>query len=245
VAGSVRGFCGAAYLVWTTGAIEAKAPGMSKSLKEGAPDWLRSHGTGWTAGEPVRLLDNPYFAVDVHDAVAPTGHAATYWVHRQKNLAVGVIPLFPNGDIMLVGQWRFPFGTYSWELPEGGVPPGEPAQDGAARELREEVGLIARDWRRILVMQLSNSSSDELCEVFLATGLVSADIDPDPTEALAPARVPFHEALTAAVEGHIQDSITVAALLRLHHMAVTGELGPDLAATLLRAQPDVHTGGQR
>jgi len=201
------------------------------------PGWLRAHGTGWTAGPPERLHDNPYFAVDAYAAVAPTGLAAAYWVHHQKNLAVGAIPLFPNGDIMLVGHWRFPFGSYSWELPEGGVPKGEAALAGAQRELREEVGLEAQDWQRVLVMQMSNSSSDELCEVFLATGLSPAPVDPDPTEALTPARVPFREALAAAVDGRIQDSITVAALLRLHNMAVTGELSPDLASVLLAPEP--------
>ena len=201
------------------------------------PAWLRAHGTGWTAGPPARVHDNPYFAVDAYDAVAPTGLSAAYWVHHQKNLAVGAIPLFPNGDIMLVGQWRFPFGSYSWELPEGGVPSGEAALAGAQRELREEVGLVARDWQRILVMQMSNSSSDEMCEVFLATGLSDAPVDPDPTEMLTAARVPFREALAAAVDGRIQDSITVAALLRLYHMAVTGALSPDLASVLLAPEP--------
>jgi len=205
---------------------------MSESESEPAPGWLRAHGSGWRAGPPTRVHDNPYFAVDVYDAVAPTGVAAPYWIHHQKNLAVGAIPLFPNGDIMLVGQWRFPFSAYSWELPEGGVPPGETALAGAQRELREEAGLVARDWRRILVMQLSNASSDEVCEVFLATDLTDAPVEPDPTEMLTPARIPFGDALAAALDGRIQDCITVAALLRLHHMAVTGALSPDLAKAL-------------
>ena len=109
------------------------------------PAWLRAHGTGWTAGPPARVHDNPYFAVDAYDAVAPTGLSAAYWVHHQKNLAVGAIPLFPNGDIMLVGQWRFPFGSFSWELPEGGVPSGEAALAGAQRELRESLERLQPD----------------------------------------------------------------------------------------------------
>ena len=99
------------------------------------------------------------------------------------------------------------------------------------------MGLVARDWQQILVMQMSNSSSDEMCEVFLATGLSDAPVDPDPTEMLTAARVPFREALAAAVDGRIQDSITVAALLRLYHMAVTGALSPDLASVLLAPEP--------
>lgn len=206
------------------------------------PSWLRPHGQGWQAGPPVRIHDNPYFAVDAYQAVAPTGVAADYWVHHQKNLAVGVIPLHPDGTISMVGQWRFPFGAYSWELPEGGVPRGEAALDGARRELREEAGLEARHWRRILVMQMSNSSSDEMCEVFLATDFSAVATDPDPTELLAAARVPFGEALRAAAVGQIQDAITVAGLFRLHHMAVTGALTPDLARAVLSSV--AQTNGQ-
>ena len=197
------------------------------------PDWLRPHGEGWRAEPPQRVHDNPYFAVDIYDAVAPTGVAATYWVHHQKNLAVGVVPLHEDGTISLVGQWRFPFGAYSWELPEGGVPEGEAALEGAKRELREEAGLVAAHWTPILTLQSSNASCDELCQVYLATGFTTAPVDPDPTEMLVPARVSFGEALAAVAQGRIQDAMTVAGLLRLHHMAITGEIAPELAQAVL------------
>ena len=69
-------------------------------------------------------------------------------------------------------------------------------------------------------------------------GLVAMDLSPtqtapDETEDLAVARVPFGEALDAAVAGHMPDAITVALLLRTHHMAVRGELPADLAALIL------------
>ena len=199
------------------------------------PHWLRSHGTGWRSGPPRRVHDNPYFAVDQYEAVAPTGAPATYWVHHQKNLAVGVIPLHPDGTLSMVGQWRFPFGSYSWELPEGGVPAGEAALSGAQRELREETGLVAGRWQSLMTLHLSNSSSDERCEVFLATDFTEVPVDPDPTEMLACARVSFGEALQACVRGDIEDAITVASLLRLHHMAITGALVPDLARAVLQS----------
>ncbi len=196
-------------------------------------DWLRPRGADWTRGPARRVHDNPYFAVDIYDAVAPTGVAGAYYVHQHKNLAVGVVPLHPDGSITLVGQWRFPFSAYSWELPEGGVPPDEAALDGARRELREEAGLVGSDWREILRMQLSNASSDELAIIYLATGFTQVETDPDPTEQLATVRVPFSEALDAVLSGEILDSLTVAALLRVHHMASTGALPSDLAATVL------------
>lgn len=194
---------------------------------------LQPHGEPWTARAPERLHDNPWFALDVYDAVAPTGVAATYYGLHYKNAAAGVIPLHNDGTITLVGQWRFPFRVYSWELPEGGAPLDEAPIDGARRELREEAGLTARELRLILTMQLSNASSDETAYLYLATGLAAVAREPDATEALAVARVSFREALAAAVRGEIADSLTVAGLLRLHHMAVTGELDADVARRLL------------
>ena len=195
--------------------------------------WLRTHGHPWQAGPAECVHDNPWFAADVYVGVAPTGAEATYYALRYKNAATGVIPLHEDGTVTLVGQWRFPFGTYSWELPEGGAPLHEPAIDGARRELREEAGLTAARLELILTFQLSNASSDETAYIYLATDLGPAEMERDATEALTLARVRFRVALKACVDGRVKDSLTVAGLLRLHHMAVEGELEADLARLLL------------
>lgn len=197
------------------------------------PDWLKPHGEGWTVQSSRPVHDNPWFTVDHFKAVAPTGRPADYYLQTYKNVAVGMLPLHEDGTVTLVGQWRFPFAAYSWEVPEGGAPLGEPPLDGARRELREETALEAAEWRQILTMQLSNSTSDELCLGYLATGLSAAAHEPDETEALTVVRVPFGEALHAAVTGKIQDAITVAMLLRVHHMAHQGELADELGRVVL------------
>ena len=205
-----------------------------------APAWLRPHGRPWRAAGPAEpVTQNPWFSVESYDAIAPTGAAARYHVHRCRHLATGVVPLHEDGTVTLVGQWRFPLQRYGWEIPEGGAPPGEPPLEGCRRELREEAGLEAAHWREILVLELSNASSDELAHVYLATGLTPCPAAPEPTEELAVARVPFAEALHAAVSGLVQDAITVAALLRVHHMASTGGLADELARAVLGA------GGER
>ena len=198
------------------------------------PAWLKPHGSRWTHGEPRRIHDNPWFGLDVYDAVAPTGAPATYYIHDQKPVAVGALPLHDDGTVTLVGQWRFPFDAYSWEIPEGGSPREEDPLDGAKRELGEEAGLKARDWRHVLTLQLSNASSNEYALCYLATWLEpTSGHHLDDTEALAIERVPFGEALAAAGAGQIQDAITVAMLLRVHHMAVVGALDPALAQAVL------------
>jgi 8-oxo-dGDP phosphatase len=197
------------------------------------PQWLSPHGEPWRVQRREVIHDNPWFGVDAYDAVSPTGAPAAYYALRFKNTATGVVPLHEDGAISLVGQWRFPFRRYSWELPEGGAPHGEDPQIGALRELREEAGLEAAQCRLILTMQLSNASSDETAYLYLATGLTEVGAEPEATEALAQARVPFREALAAVVRGDITDALTVAALLRVHHIAVSGELDPELTRNLL------------
>ena len=209
------------------------APPKPDLADTGEDAWLRPHAQPWQARPPECVHDNPWFAADVYAGVAPTGAEATYYALRYKNAATGVIPLHEDGTVTLVGQWRFPFGTYSWELPEGGAPLLEPPIDGVRRELREEAGLSAGRLEPILTMQLSNASSDETAYIYLATNLGPAEMECDATEALALARVPFRQALKAAVDGRIRDSLTVAGLLRLHHMAVEGELEADVARLLL------------
>jgi len=197
------------------------------------PDWLKPHGTPWSIREAKVVYDNPWIKVTEYQATAPTGRPALYGKVSFKNQAIGIVPLHEDGTVTLVGQNRFALANYSWELPEGGAPLGEAPLDGAKRELAEEVGLQAADWRQILTMELTNSVTDEIGVGFLAMDLSPTETAPDETEDLAVARVPFAEALDAAVAGHMPDALTVALLLRVHHMAVRGELPSDLARLVL------------
>lgn len=197
------------------------------------PAWLEPHGRPWGVTSQKLVYDNPWITVTEYQAVAPTGGPALYGKVGFKNQAIGIVPLHADGTVTLVGQHRFARANYSWELPEGGAPLNEDPLEGAKRELAEEVGLAAADWREILTMELSNSVTDEVCRGYLALDLTPTATAPDETEDLATARVPFPEALEAAVAGHMPDSLTVALLLRVHHMAVKGELPADLARLVL------------
>jgi 8-oxo-dGTP pyrophosphatase MutT (NUDIX family) len=181
------------------------------------------------------VYDNPWITVTEYAATAPTGAAATYGLVSYKNLAIAVLPLFDDGTTVLVGQNRFPLMAYSWEIPEGGGPLGEDPLASARRELAEETGLEAAEWREILRAQLSNSVSDERAIGYLATGLSAARAghDADDTEDLEMVRTPFREAFDAAMAGHIEDVLTVAILLKAHHMARQGSLPPALARAMI------------
>lgn len=197
------------------------------------PSWLKTHGEPWGVSSQQIVYDNPWLTLTEYQAVAPTGRPALYGKVSFKNRAIGIVPLHADGTVTLVGQNRFPRANYSWEIPEGGAPLDENPLDGAKRELAEEVGLVAADWRLILSLELSNSITDEHGFGYLAMDLSPTAAAPDETEDLAVARVPFPEALDAAVAGHMPDALTVALLLRVHHMAVKGELPAKLTQLVL------------
>lgn len=190
-------------------------------------------GDPWIVKQTSVPFRNDWFHVDKNDVVRPDGSSGEYTIVRFRRMAVGVLPVEPDGSVHLVGQWRFPLGRYSWEMPEGGGEPGEPPLACAKRELEEEAGLRATTWKPILEMDMSNSLTDEEGIIFLATGLQSGPKNPEATEVLRHRRVRFADLLARVLDGRIRDSLTVAAALRAHHMAVTGALPADLAAAML------------
>lgn len=199
------------------------------------PAWLRPHGRPWEGLSEQPVYENPWIRVSHHEARAPTGRGAQYGVVSFKNVAVAILPLHDDGTVTLVGQHRFVFADYSWELPEGGSPVAEDPLEGARRELAEETGLQARDWRKVLQLQLSNSVTDERAVGYVALDLFEAPGGHvrDETEELALVRAPFREVLDAALAGHIEDVLTVAMLLRAYHMAREGALPDALARVML------------
>ena len=202
------------------------------------PDWLRAHGRPWVRGPGREVYDNPWIRVTAFAATAPTGNPAQYGLVSFKNHAIAILPLFPDGTTILVGQHRLPLGDYSWEIPEGGGPVGVDPLESAQRELAEETGLQAAEWLPVLRAQLSNSVTDERAFGYIATGLSPApDLHhADDTEALEMVRVPYREALAAAMAGELQDVLTLAMLLKAYHMAREGALPAELAQAMLGAR---------
>jgi len=160
-------------------------------------------------------FENPWFAITTHDTVAPDGSCPRYGKISFKNRAVAILPLDDSQHTWLVGQWRFPLGEYSWELPMGGAPRDEPLEAAALRELKEETGLTSTRLTLLLKTHTSNSVTDEEGYVFLAEGLTPGTPEFDETEQLEIRRLPFSEALAMVMDGRITDGISMAGILKL------------------------------
>ena len=169
----------------------------------------------WTTLDSRPTYENPWISVREDRVIRPDGEPGIYGVVHFKNRAVGVLPVEENGDVWLVGQYRYPHEWYSWEIPEGGAAEGESLDEAARRELREETGLIAGRLEPLgAEVHLSNSATDESGWVFRASGLCRGPSEPEGTERLEVRRVPWAEAMGMLDRGEITDSLSVVALLR-------------------------------
>ncbi len=199
---------------------------MSKTTNpEGTskPQELSQTENPWTILSTADIYENPWIKVVEHQVLNPAGGQGIYGVVHFQNLAIGVVP-YDNGDIWMVGQYRFPLEAYSWEIPEGGGPLGIDALDSAKRELKEETGLEADDYQVLLEMDLSNSVSDERAIVYLATGLRQGEAEPEDTEELVVKKISLEEAYAMVERREIRDSLTVAAIYKMMVMREKGIL---------------------
>ncbi len=165
----------------------------------------------WTTLSSDICYENPWIKVTEHRVLNPKGGQGIYGTVHFKNLAIGILAC-EEDKIWLIGQYRYPLNQYSWELPEGGGKHDTPPLLSAKRELLEEVGATARHWEEIGRSHLSNSVSDELAIIFLATELTYEEAQPEDTEELQRKLVSLDEAVAMIKRKQITDSITIMAI---------------------------------
>ncbi|MFW0718153.1 NUDIX domain-containing protein [Pedobacter sp. N23S346] len=178
----------------------------------------------WTTLESEVKYDNNWIRVTEHQVINPSGGTGIYGEVHFKNFAIGILPLDEEKNTWLVGQYRFPLKAYSWEIPEGGGPFHEDPLESARRELLEETGLSAKNWKEIQRMHLSNSVSDELNIIYLATNLIQGIAMPEETEQLVVKKLPFEDVYQLVAKGEITDSVSVAAIMKVKLMILNGEI---------------------
>jgi ADP-ribose pyrophosphatase len=126
--------------------------------------------------------------------------------------AVTIVPLDDAGNIWFVRQYRHPAGRTLLELPAGVMESAEDSQSSAERELREEIGMAARQFQKIGEFFLAPGYSTEYMTVYLASGLYADPLPQDEDELLSVEIVPVEIAYQMAHQGEIADAKSLAAL---------------------------------
>jgi len=168
----------------------------------------------WTTLSSRIVASNPWFQLRKDQVIRPDGRRGEYNTVLAPP-AVGVVPCFEDGSILLVGQYRYSISRYSWEIPEGGGRPGETPTQTARRELLEETGYAVATLRSLGIFHTSNCFTNETAYLFYGRGLTAGQSKQDGTEQIATKRLPFDAAYRMAVDGTITDSLTIVALFRL------------------------------
>lgn len=168
----------------------------------------------WRTQSTRVVYRNPWIRVEEDQVELPDGRTTIYGVVR-CGPCVGVLPFLDPETVVLIRQYRYVAGGVYWEMPTGGVHPGESLEAAAQRELREEIGFTAARLVPLPSYHTSKSVVDETAALFWADGLSPAPSPPDETEFIEVRPVPFPVALGMVETGEIKDSMTVIAILHV------------------------------
>jgi ADP-ribose pyrophosphatase len=137
-------------------------------------------------------------------------------VHTQMDIvrhpgAAAIVALSSSRELLMVKQYRHAVGRTLWEIPAGTLEKGESALECAQRELAEETGFSARQWKSLNTICLLPAYSDEQMHLFLAQGLEQAQQDLDDDEIIQVHLIPVDDIYKMITNGSIVDAKTIAA----------------------------------
>jgi ADP-ribose pyrophosphatase len=168
-------------------------------------------------GELPKLIDSKtifrgrVFEVSVDTVSEGEKTYAREVVHHPGSAVI--VPVFDDGTIALVRQYRHPAVRYLLEAPAGTLRRGEAPEEGAKRELEEELGVVSGRLEKLSEFFVSPGFCEEKMWVYLATELTETKQQLDDDEILAVVRIPFSQALSMITTGEIEDAKTIIGVM--------------------------------
>ncbi len=151
--------------------------------------------------------------LDVDTVTLPDGKEGIREYIRHPG-GVGVVALTDENEVLLVKQYRYPYGEVLTEIPAGKRDPGEEPLKTGMRELEEETGYRAANYVSLGVMYPTPGCCDEKVYIYLATGLTQSEAHPDADEFLDVERCPLEEMVKRVLAGEIADAKTQIGILK-------------------------------
>ena len=166
----------------------------------------------WQQIDSRPIYANRWMAIREDQVRLPDGRQTVYGV-VDCGECVGILPFVDPDHVLLVGQYRYVARAFRWEMPTGGVRPGEALEAAAQRELAEEAGRQAGRLTWISTYHTSKSIVNETAHLYIGEDLVEADHPPDDTEFIERRIFPFRDVLDMVSRSEITDGMTVIAVL--------------------------------
>ncbi len=181
---------------------------MGTTDKEGNPEGFPDSDLVETYIDGETVYEGSFFNVEKDRVRLPDGALATREYIRHPG-AVVILPLFDDGTVLLERQFRFPVNRIFLEFPAGKIDKGEEPLASAKRELQEETGYTASDWRYVTTIHNAIGYSDEQLIVYLAQDLQAGKTRLDEEEFVQTFRTPVSRLLEWVKNGTITDVKTV------------------------------------
>ena len=174
--------------------------------------------SGTARAKKVRILSSatiyagPVFGIRRDEVIEPSGVRATREVVTHPGSVV-VLPVLPDGRILLIRQYRHATRQYLWELVAGRIDPGETPKVAAARELIEETGYRAKRMRVFLDVFPTPGFLEERMFILLAEGLTAGEAEPEEDEKIVSHAYNRRQLEEMIRRGRLRDAKTIAGIL--------------------------------
>lgn len=191
---------------------ELPAPRTAGVLRELAAEEAVSPPPAVRLDSSQLVTGSPWRAV-IEDRLLTDDGRYTGYTYLAVPRAAFIVPVTDAGELVLVRQYRHPVRDWTLEIPAGSVNDGESTLEAAERELAEEVGGSARDWRHLSTFYSSSAHLSLRSDAFLATGVLLGQAAPELDEDVSVVRMPVAEALSLARAGGFREGQTALAIL--------------------------------
>jgi len=174
--------------------------------------------SGTTRAKKVKVLsstivyEGPVFGIRRDQVIEPSGVRTTREVITHPGSVV-VLPVLPDGRIVLIQQYRYAARQYLWELVAGRIDPGETPKEAAARELIEETGFRAKRLRVFLDVFPTPGFLEERMFILLAEGLTAGEAEPEEDEKIISRAYSSKQLEEMIRGGKLRDAKTIAGIL--------------------------------
>ncbi len=159
------------------------------------------------------IFDGRIIRVHVDEVSLPNGRTAQREVVNHPG-GVGILAIDDDKNVLTVTQYRYVYRQTLLEIPAGKLESGEDPREAAKRELREETGAAASEWRSLGEIYPTPGFCDEIIRLYLARGLSYGEMAPDEDEFLDVRRLPFSVMVDMVLSGEITDGKTCVAILK-------------------------------
>lgn len=165
-----------------------------------------------SVGTFEQLYAGKVFSLERHRVLEASGKYVSKDIIRHPGSAV-ILPILDDGRIVLIRQYRVAIGAIVWELPAGTRDPRETFLQTARRELKEETGFRAANWKKLVEYYPSPGFLNERMAIFLATGLKAGRANPEEDEQITTHPTSPAAALRMIRSSQICDSKTLIGIL--------------------------------